>query len=83
MHIAANLVRDHAANNRLKFWRRKLRYDVDLMSRIVTQLLLVARLENLNIDVDERLPVHAHGDVDQVRTEFRRAETKTVNLSQV
>jgi signal transduction histidine kinase len=31
----------------------KLRYDVDLMSRIVTQLLLVARLENLNIDVDE------------------------------
>jgi RNA polymerase sigma-70 factor (ECF subfamily) len=30
MHIAANLVRDHEANGRLKFWRRKLRYDVDL-----------------------------------------------------
>jgi signal transduction histidine kinase len=33
----------------------KLRYDVDLMSRIVTQLLLVARLENLNIDVNEQV----------------------------
>ncbi|HXC79280.1 MAG TPA: HAMP domain-containing sensor histidine kinase [Candidatus Acidoferrum sp.] len=33
----------------------KLRYDVDLMSRIVTQLLLVARLENLNICVDEQV----------------------------
>src|ERR1700681_4219430 len=31
----------------------KLRYDVDLMSRIVTQLLLVARLESLNVCVDE------------------------------
>jgi signal transduction histidine kinase len=31
----------------------KLRYDIDLMSRIVTQLLLVARLENLNIRLDE------------------------------
>jgi RNA polymerase sigma-70 factor (ECF subfamily) len=30
MHIAANLVRDHETNNRLKFWKRKLRYDVDL-----------------------------------------------------
>src|SRR5579862_5763746 len=30
MHIAANLVRDHEASNRLKFWRRKLRSDVDL-----------------------------------------------------
>jgi RNA polymerase sigma-70 factor (ECF subfamily) len=30
MHIAANLIRDHEANGRLKFWRRKLRYDVDL-----------------------------------------------------
>ena len=29
MHIAANLVRDHEANNRLKFWKRKLRDDVD------------------------------------------------------
>src|SRR3984893_13807738 len=29
MHIAANLVRDHEANSRLKFWRRKLRSDVD------------------------------------------------------
>jgi signal transduction histidine kinase len=31
----------------------RLRYDVDLMSRIVTQLLLVAKLETLNIRVDE------------------------------
>jgi len=30
MHIAANLVRDREANNRLKFWKRKLRDDVDL-----------------------------------------------------
>jgi RNA polymerase sigma-70 factor (ECF subfamily) len=30
MHIAANLVRDHEANGRLKFWRRHLRSDVDL-----------------------------------------------------
>jgi signal transduction histidine kinase len=37
----------------------KLRYDVDLMSRIVTQLLLVARLENLNICVDEQLELSA------------------------
>jgi RNA polymerase sigma-70 factor (ECF subfamily) len=29
MHIAANLIRDHEANSRLKFWRRKLRSDVD------------------------------------------------------
>jgi len=29
MHIAANLVRDHEANRRLKFWRRRLRSDVD------------------------------------------------------
>jgi RNA polymerase sigma-70 factor (ECF subfamily) len=29
MHIAANLVRDHEANSRLKFWRRRLRSDVD------------------------------------------------------
>jgi RNA polymerase sigma-70 factor, ECF subfamily len=29
MHIAANLVRDHEANRRLKFWRRQLRTDVD------------------------------------------------------
>jgi two-component system, OmpR family, sensor histidine kinase TctE len=33
----------------------KLRYDVDLMSRIVTQLLLVARLESLNISVDDKV----------------------------
>ncbi len=33
----------------------KLRHDVDLMSRIVTQLLLVARLENLNICLDEQV----------------------------
>ena len=31
----------------------KLRYDVDLMSRIVSQLLLIARLETLNIRIDE------------------------------
>jgi signal transduction histidine kinase len=31
----------------------KLRYDVELMSRIVTQLLLVARLETLSIRLDE------------------------------
>jgi RNA polymerase sigma-70 factor, ECF subfamily len=30
MHIAANLVRDHEANGRLKFWRRRLSSDVDL-----------------------------------------------------
>lgn len=29
MHIAANLVRDHEANRRLRFWRRQLRSDVD------------------------------------------------------
>jgi len=29
MHIAANLVRDHEASSRLKFWRRRLRSDVD------------------------------------------------------
>jgi len=33
----------------------KLRYDVDLMSRIVNQLLLVARLETLNIRLDETI----------------------------
>jgi signal transduction histidine kinase len=37
----------------------KLRYDVDLMSRIVTQLLLVARLENLNICVDDPVDLSA------------------------
>jgi len=37
----------------------KLRYDVDLMSRIVTQLLLVARLESLNISVDEPVELSA------------------------
>jgi RNA polymerase sigma-70 factor (ECF subfamily) len=30
MHIAANLVRDHEASGRLKFWRRRLRSDIDL-----------------------------------------------------
>ena len=29
MHIAANLVRDHEANRRLKFWRRQLRSGLD------------------------------------------------------
>jgi signal transduction histidine kinase len=33
----------------------KLQYDVELMSRIVTQLLLVARLETLNISLDEQV----------------------------
>jgi signal transduction histidine kinase len=37
----------------------KLRYDVDLMSRIVTQLLLVARLENLNICIDDPVDLNA------------------------
>src|SRR6202035_1816459 len=32
----------------------KLRYDVEVMSRIVNQLLLVARLETLNVRLDER-----------------------------
>ena len=31
----------------------KLRYDVDLMTRIVSQLLLVAKLETLNVALDE------------------------------
>jgi signal transduction histidine kinase len=31
----------------------KLRYDVELMSRIVSQLLLVARLETLNVRLDD------------------------------
>ena len=30
MQIAANLVRDHESNNRLKFWRRSLRSDADV-----------------------------------------------------
>ena len=30
MQIAANLVRNHEASGRLKFWRRKLRADIDL-----------------------------------------------------
>ncbi|HEY2844669.1 MAG TPA: RNA polymerase sigma factor [Bryobacteraceae bacterium] len=29
MHIAANLVRDHESNSRLKFWKRKLLSNVD------------------------------------------------------
>ena len=33
----------------------KLRYDVDLMSRIVTQLLLAAKLETLNVPLDEQV----------------------------
>jgi signal transduction histidine kinase len=37
----------------------KLRHDVDLMSRIVTQLLLVARLENLKISVDDPVELNA------------------------
>lgn len=37
----------------------KLRYDVEQMSRIVTQLLLVARLETLNIRLDEQVELHS------------------------
>lgn len=37
----------------------KLRHDVDLMSRIVTQLLLVARLENLNMCIDDPVELNA------------------------
>jgi signal transduction histidine kinase len=37
----------------------KLRYDVDLMSRIVAQLLLVAKLETLNMRVDEQVDLCA------------------------
>jgi signal transduction histidine kinase len=37
----------------------KLRYDVDLMSRIVTQLLLVAKLETLDFRGDERVDLRA------------------------
>ena len=33
----------------------KLRHDVEVMSRIVNQLLLVARLETLNVRLDERV----------------------------
>jgi signal transduction histidine kinase len=33
----------------------KLRYDVELMSRMVSQLLLVARLETLNVRLDEQV----------------------------
>jgi signal transduction histidine kinase len=52
--LAANIdmMRDGAA-------AAKLRYDVDLMSRIVTQLLLVARLESLNISVDDKVELAA------------------------
>ena len=37
----------------------KLRHDVDLMSRIVSQLLLVARLENLNICIDDPVELNS------------------------
>ena len=37
----------------------KLRYDVDLMSRIVTQLLLVAKLETLPVRLDEQVDLCA------------------------
>jgi signal transduction histidine kinase len=37
----------------------KLRYDIELMTRIVTQLLLVARLETLNIRLDERVELRS------------------------
>ena len=30
MQIAANVLRDHESNNRLKFWRRNLRVDADI-----------------------------------------------------
>jgi signal transduction histidine kinase len=38
---------------------RKLRHDVDLMSRIVTQLLLVARLENLSICLEDEVDLRS------------------------
>jgi signal transduction histidine kinase len=37
----------------------KLRYDVDLMSRIVNQLLLVARLETFNVPLEEQVELCA------------------------
>jgi signal transduction histidine kinase len=37
----------------------KLRYDVELMSRIVNQLLLVARLETFNVPLDEQVDLCA------------------------
>jgi signal transduction histidine kinase len=39
----------------------KLRYDVELMSRIVSQLLLVAKLETLNIRLDEQVELGSAG----------------------
>jgi len=45
--VAAAGAKRHAA--------AKLRDDVELMSRIVTQLLLVARLETLNVRLDEQV----------------------------
>jgi signal transduction histidine kinase len=52
--IAANLdlMEDKAA-------AAKLRYDVDLMSRIIGQLLLVARLESLNLRLDDQVELCA------------------------
>ena len=38
-----------------------LRHDVEVMSRIVSQLLLVARLETLNIRLDERVDLCSDG----------------------
>jgi two-component system, OmpR family, sensor histidine kinase TctE len=37
----------------------KLRYDVDLMSRMVSQLLLVAKLESLNIPLDQKVDLRS------------------------
>jgi signal transduction histidine kinase len=37
----------------------KLRYDVDSMTRMVTQLLLIAKLESLNIPLDEEVELRA------------------------
>ena len=37
----------------------KLRYDVDLMSRIVSQLLMVAKLETLNLRLDEQVDLRS------------------------
>jgi signal transduction histidine kinase len=37
----------------------KLRYDVDSMSRMVSQLLLVAKLESLNIPLDQELDLRS------------------------
>ena len=62
----------------------KLRYDIDLMSRIVTQLLLVARLETLNIRLDEEVelvPLCERLQKTSDRSQFQhRKHSKSMNL---